>query len=243
MLGVSRVGQTGDVVERAVVTVIVPVFDAERFLAAALDSILAQTRPADEIVVVDDGSRDGSAEIAHDYAARTPALRVLHQANAGPAGARNTGIAAARGEMLALHDADDMMAPDRLERQLAWFASTPSTDIVVGTEDIVVEAEAGAIADNMVRALPGWRGHERGLHLMSMMARADVFERFGPFDPSYLVAEDTEWFARAVAGHAEILYVDDLVTYRRVHDRNLSHLGAANRAALFRMLRERRARS
>jgi glycosyltransferase involved in cell wall biosynthesis len=226
--------------ERVTVSVIVPVFDTERYLAVALDSIVAQTWPADEVIVVDDGSTDASPDIASDYASRYAEVRVLRQANSGPAAARNAGIDAASGRYLAFADADDQMMPDRLAVQLDCFARQPELEVVVGTEDIVVEPDASAGAETMARAVPGWRGHERALHLMSMMARADVFERIGRFDASYRMAEDTEWFARAFAGKASILFIDDLLTHRRIHDQNASHRTEATRAALFRILRERR---
>jgi glycosyltransferase involved in cell wall biosynthesis len=228
------------VAERVTVSVIVPVFDTERFVAAALDSIVAQTRPADEVIVVDDGSTDSSAAIADEYASRHPELRVLRQANGGPGAARNAGIEAATGEFLAFHDADDEMVPDRLSVQLECFARRADLDVVVGAEDPMIEAGAAPGVEAMTRARPGWRGHEHALHLMSMMARATVFDRVGRFDPSYRMAEDTEWFARAFAAHASILFLDDVLTRRRIHDTNASHHRDASRAALFRMLRERR---
>jgi glycosyltransferase involved in cell wall biosynthesis len=226
--------------ERITVSVIVPVFDTERYLAAALDSIVAQTRRADEVIVVDDGSTDASVTIADDYASRHSELRVLRQANAGPAAARNSGIEAATGEFLAFHDADDEMMPDRLAVQLECFDRRTDLEVVVGSEETMIEPDTAPGAEAMTRALPGWRGHERALHLMSMMARVTVFDRIGRFDPSYRMAEDAEWFARAFAAQASILFIDDVVTRRRIHSTNASHHRDASRAALFRMLRERR---
>ncbi len=106
---------TGDVL----VSVIMPVYNAESTMRRSIDSVLAQTFPALELILVDDGSRDGSAAIIAEYAARDARVRPLHQANAGVAAARNAGIAAARGSHVAFLDSDDWWVPRKLELQLA----------------------------------------------------------------------------------------------------------------------------
>src|SRR5213078_796455 len=89
------------------VSVIMPAFDAERYLPAAIDSVLRQTNADLELLIVDDGSSDETAQIARWYAARDPRVRVLQQPNAGPGPARNTGFRAAQGRYLAFLDSDD----------------------------------------------------------------------------------------------------------------------------------------
>ncbi len=98
------------------ISVIVPAYNASETIVDALRSVLGQTRPADEVVVVDDGSQDGTAEIV---ARELPQVKVLRQANAGPSAARNTAAAAARGDWLAFLDADDLWLPRKLDVQLA----------------------------------------------------------------------------------------------------------------------------
>ena len=100
------------------ISCIVPVFNGERYLAEALDSILAQTWRPLEVIVVDDGSTDGTAHIAAGYGAE---VSYIHQANAGPAAARNRGLDAARGEFIAFLDADDLWHKDKLSAR--WPAS------------------------------------------------------------------------------------------------------------------------
>jgi CDP-glycerol glycerophosphotransferase len=103
------------------ISVVVPVYDVEAYLPEALDSVLAQTYPALEVVVVDDGSTDGSGAIADDYAARDPRVRVVHIENRGLGAARNEGLRHVRGELLAFADSDDVVPPDAyavLHRQL-----------------------------------------------------------------------------------------------------------------------------
>jgi len=98
------------------ISVVVPAYNASATIVAALRSVLEQTRPADEIIVVDDGSSDGTAELVER---EVPSARVLRQANAGPSAARNTAAEAATGEWLAFLDADDLWLPRKLEVQLA----------------------------------------------------------------------------------------------------------------------------
>src|SRR5581483_4919202 len=98
------------------VSCIVPVFNGERYLADALDSIFAQTYQSIEVIVADDGSSDKSRSVAASYGAR---VRWMSQATAGPAATRNLGVRAARGDLLAFLDADDLWKPRKLEYQVA----------------------------------------------------------------------------------------------------------------------------
>ena len=107
------------------ISVVIPAYNSAAQLARALDSVLAQTRPAEEILVVDDGSTDATAEVARSYG---DAVRLIAQANAGAAAARNAGIRAARGTWIAFLDADDEWLPDRLALQ---------TDILDRRPDLV----------------------------------------------------------------------------------------------------------
>ena len=109
-------------------SVVIPVFNGERFLAEAIQSVLDQTYEPVEVIAVDDGSTDGSAAIARSFAG----VQVIEQPNSGPAGARNAGIAAARGEFLAFVDADDIVPPDKLELQVTHLREHPEVGCVLG---------------------------------------------------------------------------------------------------------------
>src|SRR5262249_2428536 len=104
------------------ISCIVPVFNGERYLREALDSILAQTYQPLELIVLDDGSTDGTAALVAGYGER---IRYLWQANAGEAGARNRGLSIAQGEFVAFLDADDLWHPEKLRRQLARLHDRP----------------------------------------------------------------------------------------------------------------------
>ena len=110
-------------------SVIVPVFNGARTVGRAIDSVLAQTWPAHEIIVVDDGSTDGSAEVVRRYGERVTLIR---QANRGVSLARNRGVEAASGDWLAFLDADDWYLPDRLRWHAEWIVRDPALDFLTG---------------------------------------------------------------------------------------------------------------
>ena len=109
------------------VSVVIPLYQTERYIAKALRSVIDQTFADFEVIVVDDGSRDGGPQIARDW--RDPRVRVITQENRGLAGARNTGIRHARGELVALLDADDLWEPTKLERHVAHFDADAALDV------------------------------------------------------------------------------------------------------------------
>ena len=105
-----------DVSAREKITVIIPVYKAEDYLAQSVESVLAQTYDNLEVILVDDGSPDGSGALCEDYAKKDGRVRVLHRENGGAAAARNAGLDAAAGDYIAFADADDHVAPDMLEK-------------------------------------------------------------------------------------------------------------------------------
>jgi len=111
-----------------VISVVIPSYNSAGCLAGAIKSVLDQTRPADEIIVVDDGSKDNTGEVCGRFAGK---VRYVRQENAGASTARNTGIAAARGDWLAFLDADDLWDPKKLESQLAALARHPEADFAL----------------------------------------------------------------------------------------------------------------
>jgi glycosyltransferase involved in cell wall biosynthesis len=112
------------------ISVVMTVFNGQRFLADAIRSVLAQTMRNFELIVVDDGSTDASPAILRRFASRDPRIRILRQENGGVPRAANAGIRAARYDWIARSDADDRMLPDRLERQWAFLRDHPSNDVL-----------------------------------------------------------------------------------------------------------------
>ena len=218
-------------------SVVIPVFNGERYLAEAIGSVLEQTYEPVEVIVVDDGSTDGSAEIARSF----DGVEVIVQPNAGPAQARNRGIAAARGEFLAFVDADDTVPPDKLELQVAHLRAHPEVGCVLGRQRIVLEPGVelplwAYLSPEMARKHPDIAEHGQVPH-MSMVVRSSLFEQVGVFDASYVHGEDADWLMRA-RERAPIATLNDVVLHRRIHGANLSNDLQALRAGTFRVLRD-----
>lgn len=204
------------------VSVVLPCYEAERFLAEALDSLLGQTYGRLEILAIDDGSGDGTATILGEFAARDERVRVLRNAeNQGVIRTLNRGVVEARGEIVARMDADDVAASTRIERQVEVLAGRPEIDLV-GTGVEVVDGESGRrLRPRPVRCLePGGARFAAlfatpAMH-MTIAARAETM-RAHPYGgtPDSLHTEDYEMFARMLDGGAGICNVDEpLMTVR-----------------------------
>jgi glycosyltransferase involved in cell wall biosynthesis len=203
-----------------VISAVVVCRNARPFLEPCLASIRGQTRPPDEIVVVDGQSTDGSAE----WLAEQPGLRVMAQTGRGLANARNEGIAAAHGEFVAFLDADDTWPPDKLARQLSFLAENPQVQAVTGMLRKTDDPDARLL----VAMTPG-----------GFLFRREVFAEIGLFDESLTVAADHEWLLRAVRRGLRYQALPDLVLIKRMHGENLSVLRKREyRAELMNLLRQ-----
>jgi glycosyltransferase involved in cell wall biosynthesis len=138
-----------------VVSVVIPAYNAERFIGTAIDSAAAQTHTRTEILVVDDGSTDGTAAVVRSKAARDERIRLISQPNLGVAAARNRGLAEARGAFFAPLDADDLWHPQKLELQLAAFARVPKEVALIYAWSYIVDEEGRTIAQSSRRTFEG----------------------------------------------------------------------------------------
>jgi glycosyltransferase involved in cell wall biosynthesis len=204
------------------VSVVLPCFDAERFLPEALNSLLGQTYGHLEIIAIDDGSRDATPGILEESAARDERVRILRNGtNLGLIRTLNRGVAEARGEFIARMDADDISAPHRIDRQVEALALRPEIGVVAtGVEPI---NEEGHAVGRPVRPRSLEPGAARFMALFAtplvhptLLARASVMQThsYGASDDS-LHTEDYELFTRMLATGVEILNLDEpLVAYR-----------------------------
>ena len=182
------------------VSVVMSVYNGERFLRQAVDSILAQTFTDFEFVVVDDGSTDGTAEILKGYT--DPRLRVISQENIGLIGSLNRAVDIASGEYIARMDADDISSPRRLELQLEWLESHPHT-AVLGTQVLEIgddghtirrhyyPTEGAAIAKALLQ------GATAICHGSAVFRRA-CFQRVGGYRQRFEHAEDYDLWLRTI---------------------------------------------
>jgi glycosyltransferase involved in cell wall biosynthesis len=193
----------------------VPAHQAERYLAEALRSILDQTRPADEVIVVDDGCTDGTAAVAREFD-RVTLLSLRH---AGIGATMNAGLLAARGEYVGFLDADDLWSRDKLERQMEAFVRRPETDLVFGGVQSFISAEIDEAERGRIEcpAAP-----MAGFVAGTLLARRDVFARVGLFRTDVRVGQFVDWCARARESGAITTMLPEVVLRRRLHGRNLS---------------------
>ena len=218
------------------VSVVVPFHDAGRFLEEAVESVLRQTYRPIELILVDDASTDDGGNLARALAARHPDIRLLRMPeNAGPAAARNRGLAEAHGEYITFLDADDVMVNGRLALQADHLARHPEVDIVLGAEEPIIEADAPR---DLLRRR---RSRGDGVHYypMSMIFRRSALERVGGFDPSFAVAEDLDWLFRAAAAGLVVGTIEEVLTRHRLHAGNLSYQTAEIQRSMLRSLRSR----
>ncbi len=187
------------------VSVIIPAYNAEGFIADAIDSVLGQTLPPYEIIVVDDGSTDGTLDVVRRYGDR---IRLLRQPNRGPAAARNLGLANARGEFVAFLDADDLWTPRNLELQVRRIAEDRRHVLSYGrvrpfvgepppafrrTEPTGDAWPEGDVETSLI--------HDTIWATCAVVARRDVLSRLGGFDEGLRIGEDYDlWLRCAAAG-------------------------------------------
>ncbi len=197
------------------VSVVIPVRNNERFLGAAIESVLGGDYDDLEIIVVDNDSDDASAEVARRYP-----VRYVHQPDQGQAGGRNRGIGMARGELIAFLDSDDEWTPDKLSRQVGHLEANPQLDFVLAHMRAFLEPGVPRPA----WMPPEWLTEgERGALPGTLVARRGAFDRAGMFDPDYEVTSDTDWFVRAAdAGLRHDVLPDVLLLYR-FHGGNASY--------------------
>lgn len=201
------------------VSVVIPAYNAAQWIEETLEGALAQTLPADQIVVVDDGSTDATPEIVGRYGERVVLVR---QANAGVAAARNNGVRHTSSDLLAFLDADDVWLPRKLERQVERFEADPDLGLVyVGIEEVDAEGRVlrviddgreGWLGDDFLLARPVTVGGGSG-----SMVRRDLFEAVGGFDERLSTSADWDLYGR-IGRRARIGFVPEVLLRYRVHD-------------------------
>jgi glycosyltransferase involved in cell wall biosynthesis len=213
------------------VSTVVPVYNAERYLAAAVESVLAQRHRPLELIVVDDGSTDGTAAVARRFG---DALRYEYQANAGQSEARNRGLALARGPLLAFLDADDRWMPDKLVLQVAALTAEPPLEAVFGHVRQFVSPDLSPAAAARIRyhaeVMPG---HVPG----AMLIRREAWERVGGFDARWHIGEFVHWWARATELGLRWRMLPEVVLERRLHEDNQGIRGRAESVQYVRILK------
>lgn len=193
------------------VSVIVPAWNSAPYLPEALQSVLQQGVTNLQIIVVDDGSTDGTAQIAQGF---HPNVTYLYQTNQGPAAARNRGIQEATGDFIAFIDADDLWTAGRLHRQLTYLQAAPTVMILQG------QIQYLHLVDER------WQPQAAPFFAMSLttaLFRREAFAQVGKLDPSLPYCEDVDWFFRAQGQGITIQQQPAVAVYYRRHAHNLTN--------------------
>ncbi|HTJ24931.1 MAG TPA: glycosyltransferase [Candidatus Limnocylindria bacterium] len=212
-------------------TVVIPAHDASAYLASTLAAVHAQTHPAADVIVVDDGSTDGTAALARSLGAT-----VLQQANAGPSAARNAGVARARHDWIAFLDADDRWSPGYLAAVARAVVLCPDVRVIfanyaiAGEGDDCADAHAAdrhfreivrrTVAPGIARCdrqslLRAYLRSRRFIQTSALAVRRDAFLDCGGYDESLRIAEDFELLLRLFAHSTAVVLEETLSTYRR----------------------------
>jgi len=211
-----------------VVSVIVPAYNTAPYIASTLESVLGQTFPDYEVIVVNDGSPD-TPELERVIVQFQNQIRYIKQENRGLSGARNTGIRNARGEFLAFLDGDDIWLPDFLAEQLKFFAENPSLDMVcadcVYFGDTELEGRSWQSLDpienpvTFEKILPTYGGAFASFVLL----RRETARKVGFFDEGLRLLEDYHYWLMLLYRGGRIAYLRKVLGKRRVHSRSLTY--------------------
>jgi glycosyltransferase involved in cell wall biosynthesis len=211
------------------VSAIIPVFNRQKYIAEAIDSVLAQTYDAIEIIVVDDGSSDDSAVIVKNY--NSPHIRYHYQKNQGISAARNKGVELAIGEFYAFLDSDDLWMPTKIERQLDAFRSNIELDLVFSKVSQFQEPGTSA----KIKFDPNI---QMGIIPSSMIIKADSFKQVGGFSIRWRVVEFLDWYARVLEVGLTSQVINEPLTKRRIHDSNIGITEKNSKSAYLYVLKE-----
>ncbi len=215
------------------ISVILPVFNTEKYLAAAIESVLNQTYANIELICINDGSTDSSLEILKSFGNRL--IIVDHKQNGGIALARNDGIDIARGEYLAFMDADDLWEPQKLEMQLRCFKKNPDLDICFShfryflSPELSEETKQKRFCPPL--PMPGYIS-------ATALVKTSSFKQVGGFNPKWNVGEFIDWFERAKSLGLTHELIDDIFLLRRIHETNTGITDRSSRNDYVKIVKE-----
>ena len=211
----------------SLVSLIIPAYNAGRYLNETISSVLAQTYHAIEVIIIDDGSTDDTATVLAQYKNK-PRVRVIRQENKGVAAARNTALRVAKGEFIALLDADDIFLPNKIERQVAYLKSHPACDVCYCN---ILHFYDGEPEKTFQLQQNYYSGVEVLPHLvrsffinpLSVVMRRSAVDRIGFFDERYRGPEDFDFFLRLAYAGAGFDHLPEVLAKYRMRRDSLSY--------------------
>jgi glycosyltransferase involved in cell wall biosynthesis len=214
------------------VSVVIPAHNSIPYIVETLDSVFAQQHRPLEVLVVDDGSTDSTANVIRES---YPEVRLIQQQQRGHAAARNAGILAARGAFLSFLDHDDLWSADKLDLQLVCFARDPELDLVFGHMQNFFTPEMPAVERERIAVpLHPIPGQLQG----SMLARRKSFDRVGFFDEARGMGDFLDWYGRATLAGLRMLMLEETVVHRRIHANNYQRTHKHERGQILRAVKD-----
>lgn len=202
------------------VSVLIPAYNCSKYIGPAIESVLAQTFQDFEIIVVDDGSEDETASVVKQY----DSVRYVYQEHAGVSVARNRALKEARAKLVTFLDADDLMVPDKIEKQLLYLDAHPDCEIVFCRCENFTDLKAEELTlpqQKLIESNP--------IHLVGALIKADLFVKWGSFNTRLNAYENGEWLGGVRKGGVHLEHcVDEVLYLRRVHEGNMSLNYAGN---------------
>lgn len=190
-------------------------YNCERYLGEAIESVLAQTYQPLEVIVVDDGSTDGSASVAKSF---DSSIHYCYQTNSGASAARNHGTDLAQGSFLAFLDADDVWVKDKLRLQMAAFEDNPELDIVFGQ---VKQFHSPELDESIKQKIHCPTELMSGYFPGAMLLKRDSFFRIGLFKTNWKIGEFVDWYSRAIEQGLRSCVLPKALLKRRLHETNM----------------------
>jgi glycosyltransferase involved in cell wall biosynthesis len=212
------------------VSVIIPVYNCEKYLASALESILKQNYQPIEIIVVDDGSTDNTAQVARIF---TDKIKYIYQENKGVSKARNTGVKIAEGEIITFLDSDDLWTFNKLQIQLNYLENNPNSSVVIGKTQFFKFSKVNEIEEIQAIADP-----QLFLNLGSAIFKKAAFIQVGFFDETLQYSEDVDWFNRARENNISIFMHPEVVLLYQQHQNNMTRNKAASELQILKVLKQ-----
>lgn len=213
------------------VSAVIPVYNGGRFLYPALRSVIKQDYKPFEVIVVDDGSTDQSSSIARSFSN----VRCIYQTNRGNAAARNAGIEASKGDLIAFLDQDDLWTPSKLTVQAHHMMTNPGLFYTVARLQMFLEEGCEP---------PSWfkkellQGDHVGYSPGTLMARRSAFDIIGKFNTDLSMASDVEWFAKAKDKKVPMGVVQEVLLKYRIHNANQSSRASAYHSEMLKIISE-----
>lgn len=199
------------------IEVIIPVFNGERFIAQAVQSVLNQSYPAGLIWVINDGSSDSTLQILTKLQEQNPQIQVISQENKGISAALNTALERVSSEWVAFLDSDDLWTEDRLKVQIEAKKEHPTAELFFGLMQEFEDFQEG-----IPRRFKAREEIYSGMHRSTLLCRSELFASIGKFDESLVVGEFIEWFVQIRNANREYRVIPAVLAKRRIHGSNMT---------------------